>query len=145
MKILKFAFFAFLLTAVSNVFAQGNKTTYCYTWEPLYLPCVDEYVIGEVEECWTYFDNSKMQVKIKGELTGETSGSIYTLSQVRNINIQNWDLWEMDGSSTGTEVVNLSIVKDGMEIGVIKETIHLTINANGELTAEVFKYNYECY
>lgn len=124
--------------------AQPPKTVTC---EPVpiydyYLACFDEIVTGELELCVTYWDNGKTQAKFKGSLTGETTGNIYTVSQVENNMYKPW----IEGQAANyTSTLTLSFCLEGMEVFVIHYTYHYTYNANGELVVFVDNSVIECY
>lgn len=149
MKTLKLFLFVSLLLFATSAFSQGKKATYCFTiepswWEPSLIDCISEPVTGLLEFCSTYFDNGKLQIKVKGDLTGVSTGNIYTVSQVMNLNVQNWTWWT-GYPATGTYVDNYTIEKDGIPVALMKIRQHYTLNANGELTAYVDDYSFECF
>jgi hypothetical protein len=144
MKTLKLFLFVSIFLFTTSAFSQMQKATYCYTWEPQYIDCVSEEVTGVLESCTTYFDNGKLQIKVKGVLTGINTENIYTVSQVLNLNVQNWT-WFASYPASGTYVNNYTIEKDGIPIALMKIREHYTLNANGELTVYVDDFSFECF
>ena len=143
MKTMKFLFFAFLLMFVfSNAYSQKNNTKECITLQStgVDFPCISELesYLFDFEVCTTTFESGKVQVRIKGTLTGQDTGDIYTVSGVENFNTQN-------GPSIATLVINVSIVdKAGMVVGVMQQFGHITTNANGVVTVDKFETTIEC-
>ena len=149
MKTLKLFLFVSLFLFATSAFSQGKKATYCWTlnpsdWGPSLIGCISEEITGLVEGCTTYFENGKMQIKVTGDLTGVITGNIYTVRQVMNLNTQNWSWWT-SYPATGTYVDNYIIEKDGIPVALMKIRQHFTLNANGELTAYVDDYSFECF
>ena len=119
-------------------YAQGNVKTKDYygpyNLVEVQLPGLPETVTGSYGGWWTVW-NFKSQWRAKGTYTGDTSGTIYYTSAVENYSFKDW----MPGSvETGTGTVH---IRD--EYGTVyyksHYTGHVTINANGEITSDVFK------
>ena len=144
---MKILFIAAMLSliAIGNADAQKsnkNKTitldqdVYC-GW---YLEPYDEIAAGLTHWIITIWENGKGQFKIKGEWEGMVTGNIYTISQV-------WNSYLPDYSGTGpyhaTDVGSFVVELDGVPVVTEHWLYHITINANGEITAEVDKYFYK--
>jgi hypothetical protein len=140
MKTLKFflTFFVVMTFFALASYSQGNEKTVTY-YESGYLesiqpPGLPETISGSFSGYWTVW-NFKWQWRAKGTYVGDITGTIYYTSAVENYNFKNW----MPGSvETGTGRIH---IQD--EYGTVYYTLHYishaTINANGELTSDVFK------
>jgi len=139
MKTLKIflTFFVVMTFFALTSYSQGNsKTSYYYNSGALVsiqLPDVPETVSGSYEGYWTVW-NFKTQWRAKGTYTGDISGTMYYTSVIENYSFKDW----MPGSvETGTGTVH---IRD--EYGTVyyksHYTSHVTVNANGEITSEVY-------
>jgi hypothetical protein len=146
MKAIKFILAAAIMFVFSNglTFGQAsnnNKETFVdtYPWSG-YVPCSDEYVSGTDNVTITFWDG-KIQFRGKGEYVGEF-GNMYEWSQVENLKFQDW----VEGQAyTETIIVRATITRNGEVIAEGKYSLHITVNANGELTSEFERGGYwEC-
>ena len=139
MKTLRFfsTFLVVMTFFALTSYSQGNvKTTTYYgpiDLVELQLPGVPETVTGSFGGYWTVW-NFKTQWRAKGTYVGDDSGTIYHTFAVQNYMFKDW----MPGSvKTGTSIVR---IRD--ENGTVyynSHTIsHITVNANGEITSDVF-------
>ncbi|MBW6499478.1 MAG: hypothetical protein K0B09_13905 [Bacteroidales bacterium] len=147
MKTLKYFFVVVLFSVFSlgSSFAQTNKNKTLETKiVPIeyYLWCVDENVTGDLTLTIMDIEGKKTQFKFKGTLTGETTGNVYTVSQVSN---DNWFPYSGTGQFNATYAVTLSFELDGMPVATLHETWHVTRNANGELVVLFDHWSTECY
>ena len=139
MKTLKFYLMLFVAMTflTMNSYSQGNTKTSAYfdsgELVGLQLPGVPETVTGSYGGWWTvwYF---KTQWRAKGMYVGDISGTIYYTSAVSNdISIQ----WMPGEIVTATNRVH---IED--EYGTVyyhdHYNLHITLNAKGELTSDVF-------
>lgn len=140
MKSLKFllTFFVIMTFFAFTSYSKGNvKTTTYYDSGELVgisLPGVPETVTGSFGGYWTVWD-FKTQWRAKGTYVGDISGTIYYTSVVENYNYMDW----MPGSvETGRGTIH---IKD--EYGTVYYHSHyighITVNAKGEITADVYK------
>jgi hypothetical protein len=144
MKKLKLFFVIFLMGSLSlNSSAQSPKTVTreIIPVDGINMPCVVEFVSGEFEVSTIVWKN-KVQVKVSGLLEGETTGNIYSISQVTNMNGGPFK----DGNANNlTSVINATACLDGIPVFKIHILYHYTINANGEWAASVYKAFTDCY
>lgn len=142
MKTLKFLFFAFLLIFLfSNAYSQKMISKECETIndELQTFDCIGETCYYEYEQCTTTFESGKTQVKINGTLRGVFSGDIYTVYGVENLNLQNLP-------SVGTMIFNMSVVNEaGMVVAIMQFFGHVTTNANGTVTVQIFESTTQCF
>jgi hypothetical protein len=133
-------FFVVMTFIALTSYSQGNEktTTYYgpYNLVEVQLPGLPETVTGSYGGYWTVW-NFKTQWRAKGTYTGDDTGIIYYTSIVENYNFKDW----MPGSvETGTGRIHIHD-----EYGTVYYTLHYishaTINANGELTSDVYKEN----
>jgi len=139
MKTLKFYLMLFVVITflTMNSYSQGNEKTSTYygpyQMVSIQLPGVPESVTGSYGGWWTVW-NFKTQWRAKGTYVGDISGTIYYTSAVSNDISINWMPGEV---ATGTSRVH---IED--EYGTVyyhyHSTFHVTLNANGEITADVF-------
>lgn len=145
MKTMKALFVVFLMGCFSLASsAQPPKTVTCvpYPIQDYWLPCMEELVNGELELCTTVWNNDKIQTKFKGFLEGESTGNIYTISQVGNMMSKPFK----DGTAdVYTWATTITYCLDGMPVFTAHVMGHYTYNANGELVAEVDNDFFECY
>ncbi|WP_297096518.1 hypothetical protein [uncultured Draconibacterium sp.] len=126
-----FTFFAFTSSAQKNV-----KTVYYYESGPLVgfeLPGVPETVSGAYSGYWTIW-NFKWQWRAKGVYVGDNTGTIYHTSAIENYNFLDW----MPGSVETGRATILIKDEDGNVYYNNHYTSHATINANGEITSDVW-------
>jgi hypothetical protein len=143
MKTWKVFFVVFLMGHALASQAQSPKTVDCQTltFEGVFIPCLGEFVTGEYEVCTIVWKN-KVQLKVSGFLTGETTGNLYTMSQVSNMI---GGLIRSKKAENYTNVLNANICLDGVPVYTIHIFYHYTINANGEWVAMVFDVVEECF
>ncbi|WP_167618507.1 hypothetical protein [Maribellus sediminis] len=139
MKTLKFlascfvvvCFFAYAANAQKNV-----KTTEYYNSGELVsfqLPGVPELVTGSFEGWWTVW-NSKVQWRAKGMYVGDITGTIYYTSNVANTNFMD----QMPGNIF-TDRATITIQDEYGKVWYTTHyNFHLTVNANGEITSEIW-------
>ena len=110
MKTFKFLFVAVLLSFFASgiSFAQNSKTvestTISITDYPLW--CMGEYLNGDISYSLTTWESGKILEKFKGELIGEITGNVYTISQVLN---SNWVPYDGEGQFSASWILTLSI------------------------------------
>jgi len=131
MKTLKIllAFFVVLVLAVGNTNAQDKKTTETYSWQwEGYMPCANEDISGE-ESCVVTTWDGKYKCWYEGTYTG-SSGKTYTMSAFENGSY-------MGGKASNETFIFKSVLKcEGVPIAIGSYKFHITINANGQITAE---------
>jgi hypothetical protein len=79
--------------------------------------------------------DSKVQVRYKGTFAGQTSGALYTVSQVSNYTLS--QKYIPGETLTDTDVTTFTIVKDGVPLVAEHYLTHITINPNGETTVNI--------
>ena len=134
-----------LLFAVEIANAQeifGNKIVWSGSYpSEFWMPCVDEYVVGEETYVITVFNNaSKVQRRYKGTWVGMTSGKTYTSSVIEDINWQG----EVVGAYAHTVLLNQSVECEGVPILVYKTRFHFTFNASGFESVRFEREDFEC-
>ena len=140
MKTLKFLSTLFIVMTFFALtsYSQGNAktTTYYgpYNLVEVQLPGLPETVTGSFGGYWTVW-SFKTQWRAKGTYVGDISGTVYYTSSIENYNFMDW----MPGSvETGRATIS---IRD--EYGTVYYTLHyishVTVNAKGEVTADVFK------
>jgi len=147
-KIVLLLFIVFAFIAVN---AQTTKDVNDWVWSGcLFVECDGVEVCGDVNIRDTYWYNpdgtiKKYQERAKGEL--ETiDGVVYTLSVVTNDMAWKWYQGiDKKGAMPDTYVTTWLWKKDGLPVGFSHQTWHRTINAKGEVTAELNNYVWECY
>jgi hypothetical protein len=105
------------------------------------LPCTDDYVTGTQKIVYV-FAGHKIQVRSNGLFVG-TSGKVYEWFAVSNHMVKNF----VPGQAIVlTQVINSELCCEGEVIAYMKLLMHITINANFEITANFERGNwiYEC-
>ncbi|MGW8316911.1 MAG: hypothetical protein ACWGNV_15040 [Bacteroidales bacterium] len=97
------------------------------------FPCLGEDVSGILYVEW-FEINSKIQEKYWVTLVGETTGNVYTSTQVSNFS---------EHSNNFTQTVNFKIRLDGKLLNEIHITIHYT-EVDGELSADHVTWAENC-
>ena len=113
-----------------------------YEFDNTPIVCSGDLVSGPGEITETYWENGKYQFKIKATYVGLT-GNVYELSGVQNTMMKDF----VPGQAYSyTDVFTDVIYCNGEEFAMIKVRVHVTINANGEMTSEVDKggWFWEC-
>ncbi len=139
MKTLKFFLTCFVVMTFFGLasYSQGNeKTTYYWDSGEIHpsLPGVSETVTGSFSGIYTVWD-FKYQWRANGTYTGDISGTIYYTSAVEQCNGKDW----MPGSVV-TCTYRVHIQDESGTLYYANHYIyHQTVNANGELTSDVYK------
>jgi len=132
-----------MVCAVAGIYstasnAQVNRET--YTWTDYYehswgWTCIGEPLSGEIQHTYVYTwkeENGfvKWQEKMKGTLTGDISGDLYTISFVANDH--SVSMVNVNGHWTGNwyYVQTFTIEKEGVTVATIHRQIHGTGNTN---------------
>jgi hypothetical protein len=105
------------------------------------LPCTDDYVTGTHKIVYV-FAGHKIQVRSNGLYVG-TSGSVYEWFSVSNAMVKHY----VPGhTQVINQVINSTLFCEGEAIGYLKLLMHITINANGEISTNFEKGNwyFEC-
>jgi len=139
MKTLKIllTFFIVMTFFALTSYSQGNvKTSEYYGPYDLVnaqLPGLPETVTGSYGGWWTVW-NSKVQWRAKGMYVGDISGTIYYTSNVANTNFMD----QMPGNIF-TDRATITIQDEFGKVWYTSHyNFHLTINANGEITSEIW-------
>jgi len=128
--------FVVLFMAIGICNAQNKKTTETYYWS--YQgegPCANEDIVGE-ESCVVTTWDGKYKCKYEGIYKGQSSGKTYTMFAIEN------------GTAKGGKAYNETFIFkavlkcEGIPIAVGTYKFHITINANGQITAEMEKGAY---
>jgi hypothetical protein len=142
MKMHRFALVLCFMTVffVNQAFSQGKAPVRSQETQSGYwvMPCVDEVLQGSYTFYYTTWDN-KLQYKIKGSFIGYETGLEYTFISVENNGKR------LNEAINQTNVKNVSIECEGKVVGALKMLYHFTINANGDITASVDKFSFECF
>ncbi|NMC38932.1 MAG: hypothetical protein GYA41_11480 [Bacteroidales bacterium] len=139
MKTLKFFLTCLVVMTFFGLasYSQGNeKTTYYWDSGEIHpsLPGVSEAVTGSYSGIYTVWD-FKYQWRANGTYTGDISGTVYYTSAVEQCNGKDW----MPGSVV-TCTLRIHVQdKNGTLYYTEHHIYHQTINANGELTSDVYK------
>jgi len=131
------------LFVFENANAQPGKEKISYTVQDLCIryPCTDEVMCGDIF-CTEVYWNSKVQLKGKGTLIGQTSGDEYTVSQIVN---SNWKPWAEEVTQGKVWVTQFTIEKNGELIGILHLNQHFTLHPDGTVTGDPYNYFVECY
>jgi hypothetical protein len=106
------------------------------------LPCAPDFVGGYEKLVFTSWDN-KIQVRGDAIFVGLYSGKIYEWHLIDNMMFKDY----IPGQAYQTNQVAIAeIYCDGEAIAVLKQLIHFTMNAKGELTADINigSWSFEC-
>ena len=137
MKTLKLLLAAALLFVFSAglTFGQASNrnksvSSYTYNFNNTPIVCNGDLVTGQGTVTETWWDG-KYQFRIKATYYGIT-GNVYELSGVMNTMAKDY----VPGQAyTYTDLFTDVIYCNGQEFAMIKYRIHVTINANGEMTS----------
>jgi hypothetical protein len=131
MKTFKFFIVMCFITVftLNSVRAQNGvvKDEFTANIEDLYLPCTGDYLSGTILVPYKLMPNLFLQQPKEGFLIGRPSGKIYEIKQIVINSTSKSDNWV----STGILRV------DGKMVARFKWQYHTTINANGDVTAEI--------
>jgi hypothetical protein len=133
MKTLKLLFaLCIILVFTSNaVNAQAEVSKEYITTTAYFDKYMDEAAIGEVR-CLRVQDGNKIFALLQGELIGKETGNIYTYTYVINLkDISNENNYQEESSRMFILLVHCNNKLIGRYLAIV----HMTINANGELTA----------
>lgn len=137
--ILLFAALSLLLTFSPETAQAQPEVTDTPVSVGFYIPCVEEFVTGQVifhrkvwinEKNLDMFPFSKIQIRYEGILTGRKSGLEYTIDFLSNSEFHDVTV------STVIFVRTLMIRQNGKLIARLPIVHQMTINANGELVHE---------
>jgi hypothetical protein len=141
MKTMKFFSILFILTIVSfSTKAQkiSGEDTFDVKYTAGEVECLGETIIGEITFNW-WFLGYKYQEKVSGTFIGETSRDYYTLDWTYNDG-SHFNQKEGNFGSTLT----MKLRREGKLVGNVHITYHWTVNGDGDLRAEVDKYQFDC-
>jgi hypothetical protein len=112
-----------------------------------YLDCVNEVACGEFS--WTAVDNKNISMSHEHSIfIGQTSGTVYKVTEINHYQINKFRRQEpKDCAASRTDQHTYIIHANGKIIAKLSVVFHMTINANGELTAlvEPDSWSVECF
>ena len=126
-------------TNAVNAQAEVTKEYFIGTGQ---FMCMDEAASGEV--MWlTVQDGNKRFVSYRGKLIGEETGNVYSFKY----EIDAKDIFNENNSQAVDYFAFLIVVHcNGKPLGQCLTKIHVTFNANGELTVDnQYFINWECF
>jgi hypothetical protein len=148
MKTIKILVIVFILLGFASKAVNGQAEVFRGT-VPMcaYLDCVGELVCGE----FSYNGVSNKNMNMSNEhsiFIGQTSGTVYKVMGINHYQINKMRRQEpKDCAASRTDQHTYIIHANGEIIAKLQVVFHMTINANGELTAwvEPDSYSVECF
>jgi len=144
----KFTILIIITTILLLIFVAGGLAKDNYKWEekfdivdmPVWNECTGEWIT--FNGTWHVSDHAvedssgglhlKMHDNYHLVGVGDSSGTEYVASRIWNYQINDFDLpYEF------TEIIKLSLISKGKETNsIFQMRVHITLNANGEVTAD---------
>jgi hypothetical protein len=146
MKTLKFFMVPCVLTlfAVSTVNAQPKNKDFGEMTIPLssIAFCGTEVVTGTITIEWKVtVPDEWFQQKVYYSLVGKESGGHYEGKSIFNVHYRI--------NPNGVQYENYTrhsfIKRDNVPLGYVHENFHYTVNANGDLTVNLYNWIFECF
>jgi hypothetical protein len=148
MKAIKVMAIVFIMLGFASKAVNGQAEVFRGT-VPMctYLTCVDELVCGEFS--YNGVSNKNMDMSYEHSIfIGQTSGTVYKVMGINHYQINKARRQEpKDCAMSRTDQSSYIIHANGKIIAKLQVVFHMTINANGELTAwvEPDSWSVECF
>lgn len=131
MKTLKVVILLIVILAFSSNIVNAQATQGRFTFPTCWtLICEDELACGEMTHMWLNNDNI-VKSYYTGKMIGQETGTVYLIKQLHKIKEV------INKAEVSSFQADLMIHANGKLIGIIHTQSHITVNANGEVTAEI--------